>query len=439
MLHNTNMRGWLLGVVPLLAFAQSPTSPYPLTSLMVQGNKRLSAAQIVAASGLTIGQAVSKDKFDAARARLLETGAFESVGYDFKPNAAKTGYDATFDVAEIALLYRYRFEDLPASDADLRAALAKQEILIGPLIPATREVLGRYGRLLTQLLEGKVTVEGKLNYDLPGEPTILFRPAGQRPRISEVHVTGNESVPATELLNKFADVAIGTEFSDPAVRRLLDASIRPLYEARGKLRVAFPKIVAEPSKQTEVVGVSVTVTVDEGAPYKLGAVRFTGAAAQKAKELEDLVKWREDETVNFDEIKRGLDHIVMRYRSRGYLHAAARADRTIDDQEHIVDLAVNVDTGPEFKYGKLEIRGLDVISEPAIRKMWGAKDGAPFDPEYPDAFLKDVRSQGIFDNLGETSSQTKVNEDVNTVDVTLIFLGSKPPPETGRKRLGPPR
>ena len=382
---------------------------------------------------------VNKDKFDAARARLLETGAFESVGYEFKPNAAKTGYDATFDVAEIALLYPYRFEDLPASDAALRAALAKQEILIGPVIPATRRVLDRYGRFLTQALEGKVAVEGKLNYDLPGEPTILFRPADQRPRISEVHLTGNESVPSTELLNKFADVAIGTEFSDPAVRRLLEASIRPLYEARGKLRVAFPKIAAEPSKQTEVVGVSVTVTVDEGPPYKLGAVRFTGAATQKARELEDLVKWRTDETVNFDEIKAGLDRIVKRSKSRGYMRAAARAHRTIHAQEHTVDLAVNVDTGPEFKYGKLEIRGLDVISEPAIRKLWGAKDGTPFDPEYPDVFLKDVRSQGIFDNLGETSSETKINEDVNTVDVTLVFLASKPPPDSGRKRLGPPR
>ena len=194
--------------------------------------------------------------------------------------------------------------------------------------------------------------------------------------------------------------------------------------------------MAEPSKQPEVVGVSVTVAVEEGPPYKLGAVRFTGAAARQAKELEDLVKWRKDETVNFDEIKAGLDRIVKRYKGTGYLHAAARADRTIDDKEHTVDLAVNVETGPEFKYGALEIRGLDVISEPAIRKMWGAKEGKPFDAGYPEAFLKDVHEQGIFDNLGETSSQTKVNEDAKTVDVTLIFLGTKNP-DAGRKRLGP--
>ncbi len=431
------MRAWLITavVLPWLAYAQSPAAPYPLTNLTVRGNKRFTRADIAGAAGLTIGKAVNKDIFDAARARLLESGAFESVGYEFKPNAAKTGYDATFDVAEVALLYPYRFEDLPAPEATLRAALSQQSVLLHDLIPATREVLDRYQTVLAKVLEGRVTVEGKLNYDLPGEPTILFRPVGDRPHISEVHFTGNESVPATQLLNTFVDVAVGTEFTEPAVRRLLDASIRPLYEARGKVRVAFPKIATEPSKHPEVVGVSVTVTVDEGPSYKLGAVRFTGAAARQAKELEDLVKWRKDETINFDEIKTGLSRIVKRFKTTGYLHAAARADRTVDDKEHTVDLAVNVDAGPEFKYGALEIRGLDVISEPAIRKMWGAKEGKPFDAEYPDAFLKDVRDQGLFDNLGDTSAQTKVNEDRKTVDVTLIFLGSKPA-GPGRRRLG---
>ena len=431
------MRAWLLSVVllPCLAFAQSPAAPYPLTKLTIRGNKRFTPEQITGAAGLKIGQTVNKDIFDAARARLLASGAFESVGYEFKPDSAKTGYDATFDVAEVALLYPYRFEDLPAPDATLRAALAQQSTLLHDLLPATREVLDRYQYILAKVLENRVTVEGKLSYDLPGEPTILFRPTGDRPRISEVHFTGNESVPATQLLNTFADVAVGTEFTEPAIRRLLDASVRPLYEARGKVRVAFPKIETEPSKHPEVVGVSLTVTVEEGLPYKLGAVRFTGAAAHQAKDLEELVKWRKDETINFDEIKTGLTRIVKRYKSTGYLHAAARADRTIDDKEHAVNLAVNVDAGPEYKYGAIEIRGLDLHSEPAIRKMWGAKEGKPFDADYPDAFLKDIRDQGLFDNLGDTSAQTKVNEDRKTVDVTLIFLGSKPA-DAGRKRLG---
>jgi outer membrane translocation and assembly module TamA len=108
----------------------------------------------------------------------------------------------------------------------------------------------------------------------------------------------------------------------------------------------------------------------------------------------------------------------------------------VKDQDHTVDLIVTVDQGPLFTYGKLDVRGLDLIGEPAIRKMWGAKDGKPYDPEYPDAFLKDVRAQAVFDNLGPTSAETKVNEDAKTVDVTLVFAPK--PVDAGRKRTRGP-
>ena len=156
------MRAWLFNAIllPCLAYAQSPAAPYPLTNLTVHGNKRFTPAEIAEASGLKIGQIVNKDIFDAARARLVASGAFESVGYEFKPNAAKNGYDATFDVAEVALLYPYRFEDLPAPETTLRAALAQQSVLLHDLIPATREVLDRYQFVLAKVLVGRVTVEG---------------------------------------------------------------------------------------------------------------------------------------------------------------------------------------------------------------------------------------------------------------------------------------
>jgi len=104
-----------------------------------------------------------------------------------------------------------------------------------------------------------------------GDPAIVFRPSGERPRISEVHLTGNESVPAKELLNKFADVAVGTEFTEPAVRRLLDASIRPMYEAHGKVRVLLPMVAhLSEVRQTLDALARESVTIDEVAHIGAG-------------------------------------------------------------------------------------------------------------------------------------------------------------------------
>src|SRR5258706_6165556 len=112
------MRAWLPGIllVPALALAQSPSAPYPLHQLTIRGNHHFTPEQIMAAASLKPGQQVSKETFDGARARLMETGGFESVGYEFKPSAASNGYDATFEGAEVGLLYRFRVDDLPAPD-----------------------------------------------------------------------------------------------------------------------------------------------------------------------------------------------------------------------------------------------------------------------------------------------------------------------------------
>ena len=53
-------------------------------------------AQLRKLAGLKQGALVDKADFDAARERLLESGAFESVGYSYKPSNDPTGYDTTF-------------------------------------------------------------------------------------------------------------------------------------------------------------------------------------------------------------------------------------------------------------------------------------------------------------------------------------------------------
>ena len=69
--------------------------------------------------------------------------------------------------------------------------------------------------------------------------------------------------------------------------------------------------------------------------------------------------------------------------------------------------------------------------------MWTLKEGKPYNPDYPDYFLSRVREEGIFDNLGETHSEPKENEQAHTVDVTVYFKGGTPAkiqrnPQAGR-------
>ena len=101
--------------------------------------------------------------------------------------------------------------------------------------------------------------------------------------------------------------------------------------------------------------------------------------------------------------------------------------REIRDEDQTVNLAVNIDRGPQFTLGKLDIQGLDLIGEPAVRKMWKIEPGQPFQDGYPESFLNRVREEGIFDNLGKTRAESNIDEATHTVDVTLFFSGAGTP------------
>ena len=119
--------------------------------LRVQGNQRISTAKIVAFTGLKIGEPVIRTDFDHARQHMMETGAFESVAYEFKPTEDGKGYDGLLTVVEVDQVFPYRFEDLPAPDDALRAAVRKQEFILEDRIPATKEVMDRYVNALDAL------------------------------------------------------------------------------------------------------------------------------------------------------------------------------------------------------------------------------------------------------------------------------------------------
>src|SRR6202035_717923 len=135
-------------------------------------------------------------------------------------------------------------------------------------------------------------------------------------------------------------------------------AIRPLYEARGMIRVSFPKIETELAQ--DVDGLVVTTQVDQGPVYKLGKVSFRGAPSSGA-ELDKLVNLKTEQPVNFDDVKAAQQHIAERLRRDGYLHVTSEVKRDAHDAEHTVNLTFQITPGPEFTQGKLDIVGLDLV------------------------------------------------------------------------------
>src|SRR5579864_5283871 len=127
-------------------------APWPLERLSVEGNQNYTAEQVLSAAELHVGDIVGEKELETARQRLLETGVFDRAGYRYAPAKDGKGYDATLEVTEIVQMYPVRFEDLPATDAQLRAWLKQKDPLFAPKIPATRLELERYAQWISEFL-----------------------------------------------------------------------------------------------------------------------------------------------------------------------------------------------------------------------------------------------------------------------------------------------
>jgi len=403
-----------------------------IVRLRVEGNKLYPEAGIAALSGLAVGQTGSKELFDAARDRLLASGLFETIGYRYEPGAGGQGYALTFEVAEIAQVYPVRFTRLGVTDDEAMAALTKAVPLFNGKVPPTETVLSLARKALTELLTAKgvaAPVSTKVTSDNPADLHVLFYPTGAPPIVAEVHFRGNKILPAPALQLAIHGVAIGTEYREPFFRQVLTNAIVPLYEARGRLRVKFPKI--EVASATKVKGISVTVEIEEGESYKLSRVSVTGAEPLN-EDLLATAKLKVDEIANFDEVRAAQERIRDNMRQRGYLRIASTVERVLDDEKLSAELTIRVTPGAQYKFGKLTITGLDLIGTPAVAKRWALEPGQSFNAGYPEFFINRINEERMFEDLGGITHTLKIDDVTATVDVTLVFSAAKREPKKER-------
>jgi len=317
----------------------------------------------------------------------------------------------------------------------VNAWLKAKDPLFTGRIPGTQPVLERTAREIEQFLESRKTpqtVAGKIVLGQDQKHEAQFTPGGGLPNVARVTFEGNKAIRDTDLQNAIAAVAFGQPYTESNFRLLLDNQIRGLYEKSGYMRVAFTRIETTPS--TQVKGLDVHVTLDEGPQYKLGQVGVRGpmgsqGEVDQTKHILKVARIPPMPVADFDQIRTATGRVRDSLKHEGYLDVEVSTEREVHDDKKAVDVYIVPNPGPQYMFGKLEVKGLGLDGVDAIRKMWGVKTGEPFPAEYPDYFVKKVKEEGLFDNLGEIRAEPDVNTEKHLVNVTLDFKYSTDSPK----------
>jgi outer membrane protein assembly factor BamA len=268
-----------------------------------------------------------------------------------------------------------------------------------------------------------------------GEYNIVIRPARPLPTVAQVTFEANQVLPQDKLREAIAG-AVGASYTEDSFRQILSSVVRPLYENKGHLKVTFPELRTE--KATDVEGLHVFVTVHEGVSYELGKVTIDGPTPIAPDVLVKAGEFKPKDLADMSKVNEGVERVRRAIRREGYMEVRVSADRKLDDEKKAANIVIHVLPGPQFTMGKLNITGLDLNAEPEVRRIWALKAGKPFNPDYPDLFLRRIKEQGMFDNLAQTKAEYQLNQKDHTADVTLVFAGGAAP-GPGRGRRGPGR
>jgi outer membrane protein assembly factor BamA len=182
-------------------------------------------------------------------------------------------------------------------------------------------------------------------------------------------------------------------YTDRTFRRAVELNLRRAYEERGMYRVRFPSITAQRESGWSV---SVTTSVEEGAKFILGDVQIVGDNLPVDAMLK-AAKFRKGEIANWTEIQKSIWELERPVRRMGYLHAAAKPERILHDDQHVLDIKIPFNLGQFYTFGQLRIVGLTPNQEAQARKIWDLTPGAVFDYDYPrdffPAFFRSVDSR----------------------------------------------
>jgi hypothetical protein len=413
-----------------------PATEWPVLSLSVEGARLHAPAKILEVAGVKVGQLAGREVFESARARLQQSGYFDSVGFKYDPVPGKNGIAAVFQVSEIQQTLSWRIEELPIAPDEAAKLFASAEPLYGERLPASEIVFRRLALVLSRRLAGmkreEEIVHRVVSADTGSGLVLVFRPRVPPPSIGVVNFSGSKIWDEGSLRLQINNLAIGAHYAEQRFREYLETTIRPMFEARGRLRVTFPQVTSAPL--TEAKGVAVNVTIDDGPEFKLNQVKVEGVPLPP-EEIERLGEFGEGDTADFSKIGRGVTRILDKLKAGGYLKPQYKLLRKLNDADKTVDAFFTCTPGGRYTMGKLTIKGLDIISEPVIRKTWAIEPGQPFNNTYPQYFLDRIREDRVFDGLGKTKHEVTLDDASLTANVILTFLGAERPEGERKKQL----
>lgn len=413
---------------PASLFAQGTS---PLRQIQVDGLKILTPDQVIALSQLQIGAQVGRDDLQAASDKLVQSGMFAHVKYDFRTVADQV--NLVFHVEESPQLPVVFDNFALLADSELNDAIRSKLSFYNGTLPEGGTVVDVAADAIKELLTSRKqdpTVEHQVTGNPLGEGSVqLFSSQGTPLKIAKLDFS-DPSLSTNPVVQQHISELIGKPFSRVAINIFLAENVRPYYLKQGFLHVTLgPAEIRLTSRPNEKLpdSVPVFIPVTTGPVYHFAGIQWTGNKLISSDALNSVFGAKVGDLANGLIFESGFDRVQEEYGKLGYLDAKVDSEPVYDETAHTVAYRTNITEGVQFRMGRFVLTGISLTGERIIIQTFPNHTGDVFDKlKYEDYLLKlQTHREQVFGQLpihyDTVGHWLRTDPSTGVVDVLLDF------------------
>lgn len=411
---------------------------YQFNSIQVVGNQRVETPTILTYFEIDLGQPVTAAMLNDAVQRIRGTGLFESV------DATPRGNVLVITVVEYPTVNRVTFEgNRRLKDDDLRAIVRSQPRRVYNPAQVERDIASIAAAYADQ---GRVnaSVSAQIVRRSENRVDLVFSVfEGGVTEVERIGFVGNRSYSDTRLRRvletKQAGILRALIQRDTHVADRVEFDKQVLtdfYRSRGYVDFQVQSVDVSLTRQRDAF--LITFNVQEGQPYKFGAVSLSSEILEADPDLfREALRLREGSTYSPVAIDVDIARLERMALQEGLSFVQVEPRITRNDRDLTLDIEFVLVRGPRVFVERIDIEGNNTTLDRVIRNQFLIVEGDPFNARSIRQSAERIRALGYFASADvqtrEGSSPDQVVVDVNVEETSTgsLTFGANYSSDTG--------
>lgn len=400
MKHPTIQNKFKLSLALLVSSALSTAQAAPISSIKIQGNKRVENETILSYLPLRVGDESDELTRNEALKTLYQTGLFSDI------KMYQTNSVLVIDVTENSLINRIFFEgNNKLKDDKLKAELQlrPRQVLSRTKVQSAQQ---RILELYKQMGRFNAVVVPKIVRLAQDRVDLIFEiNEGDVTHVRKINFIGNDYFHRAELskviLTKpyqwyrfFASDDVFESQRFEADQQIL----RQFYLDNGFPDFRITSAIAELSVDKK--DFFITITMDEGKRYTIGKVNIKSNVRHlKTDDMLKKIEIKPGDIFSSKAIQTASQVLNHALGEKGYAFANVIPDYTKNAQTQKVDLTFTLNETGKILIERIEIKGNDRTRDYVIRREIGLHEGDLFNSQSIQMAEQKLRETGYFKNV----------------------------------------